>query len=552
MELLSTLDLVLIKVGLAGLLFAVTRSFIKRLRKPKARHTEFPLLTGRKATTEKALPPTRQIQQRLQQTGKTCVIFYGTQTGTAEKFALRLAKDASTRYNLQCLVADLDDYDCDDLSHFSPDQIAIFLLATYGEGEPTDNAIAFNEFLRARGPQQRTQTVENAAMQLQYAAFGLGNSSYQFYNSMIRRVDTVLQSCGATRIGDLGLGDDGKKTLEEDFAEWGAKTLAAIADHFHLRKLEYDFKPDFQVTESNLPLTADVFLGEPNKSHLRNKIQGPFTQTNPLPARIVEARELFNSSDRNCLHFEFDLAGTTLTYETGDHLAVWPVNSDDEVDRFLKVFGLVGRKNAVIDIKSRDLSVKVPIPAPTTYEAAARYYLDIGAPVPRPLLGTLAKIATREPVRSELLRLGSDGAVFQHEVAGRRLTLAQTLSKIAPDDSFHCVPFSFILENVGKLQPRFYSISSSALCARKRISITAVVNSASSPDPGFDFNGVNTHYLLALRSAFSGTPLQCSKNAVPKTHQINGPRGLFARPTALVHIRRSFASQDCHPHPSSW
>jgi NADPH-ferrihemoprotein reductase len=382
-------------------------------------------------------------------------------------------------------------------------------------------------------------------MQLQYAAFGLGNSSYQFYNSMIRRVDTIFQSCGATRIGDLGLGDDGKKTLEEDFAEWRMKTLAAIAEHLELRELEYDFKADFQVNESKLVPTADVFFGEPNKAHLRNKIQGPFTQNSPLPATVVKARELFNSADRNCLHLEFDVAGTTLTYETGDHLVVWPVNSDDEVDRFLRVFGLSSKKNTVIDIKSHDLSVKVPIPTPTTYGAAARYYLDIGAPVPRPLLGILAKLARSGPLHAELTRIGSNTAVFHQEVAEKRLTLAQTLLKIAPDDSFNFIPFSFILENVAKLQPRYYSISSSALCARKRISITAVVNSVSYPDLDFEFKGVNTNYLLALKSPFSRSSSETSGNTfppapvIPKTHRIDGPRGQFTRLIALVHVRRS-------------
>ena len=248
----------------------------------------------------------------LQQTGKTCVVFYGSQTGTAEKYALRLAKDASSRYNIQCLVADLDDFDFDDLKALGDHQFAIFFLATYGEGEPTDNAIAFDNWLKSRERRSSINTIDQKSMQLLYAAFGLGNSSYQFFNSMVRRVDSILSVCGVSRIGEVGIGDDGKKSMEEDFAAWRIKTLNAISQHYGLKELEYQFKADFQVTETTTASLVDVFQGEPNKLHLRNKKEGPFTSNNPLPAKIIEAKELFTPKERNCLHLEFDVEGTTL------------------------------------------------------------------------------------------------------------------------------------------------------------------------------------------------------------------------------------------------
>ena len=268
-------------------------------------------------------------------------------------------------------MADLDDYDYDDLSTLD-DGLAVFILATYGEGEPTDNAIPFSKFLSfmESGPKH------SSPMQLRYAAFGLGSSSYQHFNYMIRRTDTVLRSCGADRMGELGIGDDGKGTLEDDFDEWRKHTLADIAEHFRLPEIEYAFKPTFQITESKAAPLRDVFLGKPNKAHLRNKRNGPFTARNPLRAQVVEAKELCNSSERSCLHVEFDIGDSTLTYDTGDHLAVGPVNADSEVEQFLKVFGLWECRATVIDLESLDPTIKVPIPTPTTYEAAARHYLE--------------------------------------------------------------------------------------------------------------------------------------------------------------------------------
>lgn len=42
--------------------------------------------------------------------GRSIIVFYGSQTGTAEEFATRLAKEAS-RYTLKAMVADPEEYD---------------------------------------------------------------------------------------------------------------------------------------------------------------------------------------------------------------------------------------------------------------------------------------------------------------------------------------------------------------------------------------------------------------------------------------------------------
>lgn len=76
------------------------------------------------------------------------IVFYGSQTGTAEEFASRLAKDAP-RYNFKAMVADPEEFDMEDLGNLSQleNHLAVFVMATYGEGDPTDNALEFYEWL---------------------------------------------------------------------------------------------------------------------------------------------------------------------------------------------------------------------------------------------------------------------------------------------------------------------------------------------------------------------------------------------------------------------
>ena len=136
------------------------------------------------------------------------------------------------------MIADLDDFDFDDLNALETQQLAIFVLATYGEGEPTDNATSFYNFLKRNANLPDGAAANRSLSQFHYVAFGLGNSSYQFCNSMILRTNEMFQSCGATRIGEVGLGDDGKGTLEKDFSQWKEKALVAIAEDFRFQELE--------------------------------------------------------------------------------------------------------------------------------------------------------------------------------------------------------------------------------------------------------------------------------------------------------------------------
>ena len=67
------------------------------------------------------------------------MILFGSQTGTGEELAGRLAKDLS-RYGKKPLVMDPEEIEVDDLPKITElkDPILILFLATYGEGDPTD------------------------------------------------------------------------------------------------------------------------------------------------------------------------------------------------------------------------------------------------------------------------------------------------------------------------------------------------------------------------------------------------------------------------------
>lgn len=528
---LDTLDIVVLVALLLGTVAYFTKGTYWAVQKD-------PYATSFANGSAGKLGKSRNILEKLEEAGKNCVVFYGSQTGTAEDYASRLAKEGSSRFGLKTMTADLEEYDYENLDQFPEDKVAIFVLATYGEGEPTDNAVEFYEFIG--GDDVNFSEKGGADSQplgsLSYVAFGLGNNTYEHYNSMVRNVTKYLDRLGAKRIGEAGEGDDGAGTMEEDFLAWKEPMWAALADAMQLEEREAVYEPVFEVTEKpEMSAEEDtVYLGEPNKNHLEGTGKGPYNAHNPFIAPIAESTEIFHDKTRNCLHMEVDISGSNLSYTTGDHIAVWPNNAGKEVDRFIGVLNMDDKRETVISVKGMDATAKVPFPAPTTYEAVVRYHMEIGAPVSRQMVSTLAQFAPNDEVKAEVAKLGNDKDYFHEHVANKNYNIAQFLESFG--QKWEKIPFSFFIEGLNKIQPRYYSISSSSLVQKHKISITAVVESLEVPGAPHVVKGVTTNLLLALKLKQHGDP-----NPDPHglNYAINGPRNKYDGVHIPVHVRHS-------------
>ncbi|KAL7987044.1 hypothetical protein Chor_005963 [Crotalus horridus] len=209
--------------------------------------------------------------EKMKKTGKNIVVFYGSQTGTAEEFANRLSKDAH-RYGMRGMPADPEEYDVSDLTHLSEIEksLAIFCMATYGEGDPTDNAQDFYDWL---------QDTDAKLSGIKYAVFGLGNKTYEHFNAMGKFVDKRLEELGAQRIFELGLGDD-DGNLEEDFITWREQFWPAVCEHF------------------GVEATGDE--------------SRPFDAKNPYLAPVTLNRKLNQGGERHLMHHELDITGSKI------------------------------------------------------------------------------------------------------------------------------------------------------------------------------------------------------------------------------------------------
>jgi NADPH-ferrihemoprotein reductase len=367
--------------------------------------------------------------------------------------------------------------------------------------------------------------------------------------------------------------------MEEDYLAWKDGMWEAFSTRLSVEEGGAGDVADFLVTEIVAHPPDKVYHGELSPRALVASASGTTTPVgaydakNPYPAPVLASKELFAvGGDRNCVHIEFDTTGSGMTYQHGDHVGVWPSNPDVEVDRMLSVLGLGSdeRRHAIVAIESLDPALaKVPFPTPATYDAIFRHYLDISAVASRQTIAFLSRFAPTEEAREKLNRWGTNKEAYASEIDGPALKLAEVLQAAVGDSldpPFKCtvwpIPFDRIVSSVPRLQPRYYSISSSSKLHPSAIHVTAVVlKYQSTPSPAHKHEprwvfGLSTNFILNVKNAASGTstPVEgqtgLTSLGVPNdvtmvktpSYRLAGPRGNYVKENVYrvpIHVRRS-------------
>lgn len=177
------------------------------------------------------------------------------------------------------------------------------------------------------------------------------------------------------------------------------------------------------------------------------------------------------------------------------------------------------------------------------------------------MLGVLSKYAPSPEAEATLKTLNSNKEEYSAVVADGCLKLGEILQFAAGNDlaarpttantTAWSIPFDIIVSSIPRLQPRYYSISSSPKLHPNSIHVTAVVlryESAASKVNTRWIYGVGSNFLLNLKAAANGevAPLISDSEEPAKVtypqYAIEGPRGGYKQDTiykAPIHVRRS-------------
>lgn len=457
------------------------------------------------------------------------VIFWGSQSGTAERMASRLAKEFHQRLGLKSLSIDASDYEPCSIAQIPATKICIFIASTFGEGDPSDNLHSFWEWIHTAS--------DKCLSELRYMAFGLGNSYYKHYNEVIKVVVERLDSLGALALLPTGLADDAKGETEEHFLEWKERVVQTFKTELGYAERNPVYEPSLRVVEDDSLEPIDLHHGVPWNNAMSIKGNTGMSAVYSLPVKTT--RELFQESkQRNCIHMEVDLnEHPELRYKTGDHLGVWPINPDIEVSRLLHVLGLTNRRQVPIIISSLDDNVKVKVPQPTTIDALLSHYLEICAPVSRGTIASLLEFAPTSAAKAFLAPL-TDKKGFANFTSSRYINMGRLLQLAADEEGvWSGIPLSFIVETLPTMQPRYYSISSSSAVTPRTASLTVVVSDTVLQSSAERIPGLSTNYLLALKTSLALDDHEIHFRCL--TYPLEGPQNSLLGGRIHAHVRKS-------------
>lgn len=458
---------VLLLVALATIAFA-----FKLFKRPSAQPIVAPRSKSKQAPPTAASAPTSS--------GSKCPpinIYFGSQSGTAEGYANDLLEQAKAN-GFNGKVIDLEEVDED----WEGDAFSVFVVATFGEGEPTDNAQKFCEWIRSR------DRPDGLLANTNFAVFALGNRQYEHFCQVGKLIDERMQRLGAKRIIELAMGDD-DGSLEDDFIDWKARFWPAVRSHFGLAAATMDgpaqeeFKSTVGCQFFAIPKPGDkqkaqdelfnIDLGDEVKVDEKK-------EDKPLPPAPLyvggllafqrysdpkHKADLINCTENRELrqdataisttrHLEFQLPkGCRLKYTTSFNLGVFPRNDFKLAAKLARRLGVDTR--SIFKLEKKPGNRKLPLPMHTcSVQDALLWYLDFMQVTKSKTLKIMAMYANAED-RAKLLHWAGDG---KEEFHTRSLHLLEVLNEVPSVTP----PWEEFVEWCPKLQPRFYTIASSS------------------------------------------------------------------------------------------
>lgn len=421
-------------------------------------------------------------------------IYFGSQTGAAQNFAKILSEEAM-KAGFDPQVLDLADFHPE---FFKDVKLALFTIATHGEGEPTENAKKFSEFL---GEAER----HGAEFQgMQFSVFALGNKQYQFYCGQGKRVNQFLEKLGGSRVYKYGEGDD-NENLEDDFNSWKEGIWAELA------KISKDLNQELPAGEApkavnksanalpfNLVVSKDLKELE-SFDGLNDSKEYDFQAKQYIASSMVDItgiRELRQkTSDGSTLHVELNSGAAGVTYKTAYNLGIYPENNPEIVAKAASVLGFdlddVFEITQNPDAPSKG-KFKHPVPSPISVKTYLTKFCDLQSALRKKQLKDLAPFCSNEDNKNKLLFLASNEgkAEYEIQVQSRMKGLLDIIEEFDVK-----LPLSDLIQISSLILPRLYTIASSHKKSPNSIDLCVSLQNDRLPD-GKTKTGMTADFLI--------------------------------------------------------
>ncbi|KAH6996594.1 cytochrome P450 [Ilyonectria sp. MPI-CAGE-AT-0026] len=390
-------------------------------------------------------------------TGKPLAVYYGSNSGTCEALAQRLATDAPTHGFSATTVRPLDEAK----QNLPRDHPVVIVTASY-EGQAPSNAAHFVNWME----NLKGSEMDNVS----YAVFGCGHHDWtQTFHRIPKLVDATLEKLGGTRIVAMGTADAAISDMFSDFETWEDETLWPALKE----KYGTSAAGDMAGVQA-----LSVEVTTPRKATLRQDVE---------EALVVSTKTLTSSGPPK-KHIEIQLP-TGMSYKAGDYLAILPMNPNATVARVFRRFQLAW--DAAFKIHS-DRPTTLPTDTPISARDVLGAYVELSQPATKRNILAVAEATDDKAIIQELEKLAGDD--YQDKIVAKRVSVLELLEEY-PSVPF---PISSYLAMLPPMRVRQYSISSSPLADPTKLTLTYSLLDAPSLSGQGRHVGVATSFLSEL------------------------------------------------------
>ncbi|KAI5684271.1 hypothetical protein M9H77_05499 [Catharanthus roseus] len=423
------------------------------------------------------------------------LILYASQTGNAIDVAERLGREADRR-RCPVTVLSIDDFDPRNL----PDErTVIFVVSTTGHGDSPDSIKGFWRFLLQKN------LSKDWLKGVDYAVFGLGDSSYQKYNFVAKKLDRRLLDLGATAIVERGLGDDQHPAGYDGALDPWISTLwnAIYQKHPRLFPNGPDIltsgasmldQPKVRITYHSIndgtfecSSAADFKFLEMQIDKTRSMSPGRYSLKS-RPDCFLKMIKNYPLTREGCgkdvRHFEFEAVSSSIEYEVGDVVEVLPGQDPTSVDAFITRCNLNPDSYITVELieekdrvgNSFERNWKVPVKLKNFVE----YTMDVASASPRRyFFEVMSFFASSEHEKERLQYFASSEGrddLYEYNQKERR-----TVLEVLNDFPSVQMPFEWLVQLVPPLKTRAFSIASSNSAHPNQVHLTVSVVSWKTP-----------------------------------------------------------------------
>ncbi|PYH98996.1 hypothetical protein BO71DRAFT_446863 [Aspergillus ellipticus CBS 707.79] len=489
---------------------------------------------------------------------RSALVLYGSETGNSQELAEELGQLVE-RLHFRTHVAELNHYKPEVLRSHT---LVIFVVSTTGQGDfPANSRTFWRSLLLKRLPPTFLDGVN-------FASFGLGDSSYPKFNWAARKLHKRLVQLGANEIYGCGEADQQHpEGLEGTFIPWLTDLRKHLLETYPLPTGQEPIPDDVQLPPKWVLTSRDEDASTPTPEAdtvQENQIQSDTLprltrldhDIRPLPGTLA-ATLTQNQRLTSPKHWQ-DVRQVCLTvpdhvsYTPGDMICITPKNFTSDVDALIQMMGWEEQADRLVSlVPNGTLSTDDDLPSPPilnldsypqlTLRDLLTDYIDIQAIPRRAFFAAIAHYTSDEMHKERLIEFTYTSPEFLDELWDYTTRPRRSILEVLHEFDSVKVPWQHAVAVFPIFKGRQFSIASGGELKR-------------SPDGGTTFElliaivkyqtvikkireGVCTRYVSALRPG-SILKVQLQRGGLNSSaNQLVGPTVLIGPGTGVAPLR---------------